>query len=221
LPRTIQRKDFVVKRSISTLDTGDDTVETGPGARLTRKQLLDVGLRIITEDGIDALTMRSLATALDVSRGAMYRYFADKQTFLEELADSLYGTVRLSPAKLQDWEFGLRTLFYELSRLHDARPWIATVMRDREFREPRETPNVSRLGYIVVGLLRSAGLHEREVELASVTCAEYISGSEIQARLRDKGLPTASGAKRLRPRDYLLFSVDVLIAGIKEVVGQG
>ncbi|MFF0870000.1 TetR/AcrR family transcriptional regulator [Nonomuraea sp. NPDC003560] len=46
-------------------------------------------LRLVDEDGLDALTMRRLAAALDVQAGTLYRHFATKQTLLAAMAEEM------------------------------------------------------------------------------------------------------------------------------------
>jgi AcrR family transcriptional regulator len=58
------------------------------GGRLARnrrrrsQEFLDAGLRIITDEGVEALTMARLAHELDTAVGAVYRYYASKDEML-------------------------------------------------------------------------------------------------------------------------------------------
>ncbi len=54
--------------------------------RLARqKQMLDVAMGIVEEEGIKALTIARLAEGLDAAVGAIYRYFPSKQALLSGL----------------------------------------------------------------------------------------------------------------------------------------
>jgi TetR/AcrR family tetracycline transcriptional repressor len=48
-------------------------------------------LRILDDDGLADLTMRRLATRLDVQPSALYWHFPNKQTLLAELSDRIVG----------------------------------------------------------------------------------------------------------------------------------
>lgn len=48
-------------------------------------------LRILDDHGLPDLTMRRLATALDVQPSALYWHFPNKQTLLAELSDRIVG----------------------------------------------------------------------------------------------------------------------------------
>jgi len=51
-----------------------------------RQALVDQAVRTIRTEGVEALTLRDVAAALRVSRTALYRHFADKQSLLAALA---------------------------------------------------------------------------------------------------------------------------------------
>jgi AcrR family transcriptional regulator len=48
-------------------------------------RILDAAMRIVTDDGFDALTMGHLANELDSSAGSLYRYFASKDALVVAL----------------------------------------------------------------------------------------------------------------------------------------
>lgn len=51
-----------------------------------RRALLQEAVRTITEEGVDALTLREAGRRLGVSRTALYRHFSDKSTLLAAVA---------------------------------------------------------------------------------------------------------------------------------------
>jgi len=65
-----------------------------------RRALLDEGLRTIQHDGVEALTLRTIALRLGVSRTALYRHFADKRALLSAVATEGFRllTARLTEA---------------------------------------------------------------------------------------------------------------------------
>ncbi len=50
------------------------------------RALVDVAIRTIREQGVDALTLRDVGSQLGVSRTALYRHFADKSALLARVA---------------------------------------------------------------------------------------------------------------------------------------
>jgi AcrR family transcriptional regulator len=69
-----------------------------------RTAILDAARSIVTDSGIDGLTIRAVATALDYSPGAIYEYFASKEDILTWLyfqgASGLGGRMEQAVADL-------------------------------------------------------------------------------------------------------------------------
>jgi len=58
---------------------------------LTHSEFLEVALRIVDSEGLEALTFRRLGEEVGVSYTAVYTYFDSRQELLEELAGQLVG----------------------------------------------------------------------------------------------------------------------------------
>ena len=69
---------------------------------LTKAEVLTAALQIVDEYGLADLTMRRLATHLDVQAGALYYHVANKQTLLVELADLTLADLVLADLVLDD-----------------------------------------------------------------------------------------------------------------------
>jgi AcrR family transcriptional regulator len=50
-----------------------------------KQEILTAALRVVTDEGLDALTVHHLAKRLDYTPGALYRYFPAKEALLAEL----------------------------------------------------------------------------------------------------------------------------------------
>jgi len=69
-----------------------------------RLALLDEALRTIQQDGVDALTLRTIGLRLGVSRTALYRHFTDKRALLSSVATE--GFRLLTERLLDAWKAG-------------------------------------------------------------------------------------------------------------------
>jgi AcrR family transcriptional regulator len=58
-----------------------------------RQSLLHAAVRTIDRQGVEALTLRAVGAALGVSRTALYRHFADKDTLLAAVAAEGFRTL--------------------------------------------------------------------------------------------------------------------------------
>ena len=54
-----------------------------------REALIEAGIRIINESGEDALSLRKVASACDVSHAAPYAHFKDKNELIEAIKKSV------------------------------------------------------------------------------------------------------------------------------------
>lgn len=63
---------------------------------LTRDVLVALAHEYVADNGLDALTMRRLAVAADVTPGALYKHFRDRKDLQRAMADAVYATIDLS-----------------------------------------------------------------------------------------------------------------------------
>ena len=82
---------------------------------LTRRSIVEAGLRILDEYGLGDLSMRRVADALGVQAGALYYHVPNKQSLLAALADEILAGPPASPEPsspiedwLVEWSAGLR-----------------------------------------------------------------------------------------------------------------
>ncbi|MEZ0051989.1 TetR/AcrR family tetracycline transcriptional repressor [Mycobacterium sp. MAA66] len=63
---------------------------------LTRDTLVALAHEYVAANGLDALTMRRLAAAAEVTPGALYKHFRDRKDLQRAMADAVYATIDLS-----------------------------------------------------------------------------------------------------------------------------
>jgi AcrR family transcriptional regulator len=66
-----------------------NTVTPSSKAQLTRSHILSTALRVFRERGLEAATMRELATAAEVSLGSAYYYFPSKEAIIQAYYDDV------------------------------------------------------------------------------------------------------------------------------------
>jgi AcrR family transcriptional regulator len=72
-------------------------------ARFTTEEIGSAALRIVDEDGVGALSMRSLAASLGTGPMTLYNYVADKEGLEELVVAAIVAAVRL-PEPSDDWQ---------------------------------------------------------------------------------------------------------------------
>ena len=78
---------------------------------ITRERIVATALELLDEHGMDALTVRALATALDVRAPALYWHVRDKQELLDEMATEVMRRVGIALSTIgpgDDWRDDLR-----------------------------------------------------------------------------------------------------------------
>jgi TetR/AcrR family tetracycline transcriptional repressor len=147
--------------------------------RLTREQVLSSALDLLDEAGLDQLTMRRLAAALDVQNGATYWHFRSKQALLEAMADAMLAGL---PAGLDDslpWYERIAEMAHRLRRALLSRRDGARIFSGAFF----PLPNALAYGETMIGLLREAGLSGRDATWAVDTLNYYVVGHTIEEQL--------------------------------------
>jgi TetR/AcrR family tetracycline transcriptional repressor len=77
--------------------------------QLHKRTLVDKAIEILDNFGLADLTMRRLARELDVTPGALYWHFANKQELLGAVADEILAGV-VTPAEGLDWRMRITAL---------------------------------------------------------------------------------------------------------------
>jgi AcrR family transcriptional regulator len=101
---------------------------------LTREGLLDAALAIVDAEGLLALTMRRLATAVGVEAMSLYHHVPNKETLLDWAVERMRSGMRLPDPLPSDWPSVLEAIFVEYRRVLAAHPHmlpLATRRTDR------------------------------------------------------------------------------------------
>jgi AcrR family transcriptional regulator len=120
---------------------------------IDREAVLEAALRLLDAEGVEALTMRRLASELGVSAMAPYRHVGSKDDLLMVLVDRLAARLEYPP-RPQDPKRAILVLW---STIYDGlaeRPWVPEVLARRRMMAPSVLGAVEE---IHVALL-SAGL---------------------------------------------------------------
>src|SRR5215469_17789579 len=89
----------------------------GERPRLTRQAVVDRALQLADADGLDALTIRKLATRLGVTPMALYWHFRGKEELLEGLAEPIWAGIDVNVDSAAPWSEQLRGIFESLVRV--------------------------------------------------------------------------------------------------------
>jgi len=88
---------------------------------LTRERIVVVALRLVDEHGIDALSMRRLASELDVDPMAIYHHLPGKRAVLAGMIELAFSELRVPPDEGMIWQDRVRAgarAYRDLVRAH-------------------------------------------------------------------------------------------------------
>lgn len=131
-------------------------------------------LAIADAEGLDRLSMRRLATELQVTPMAIYHYVESKDELLDLVADE---SLKNLPAVDVDapWTEELKRVFLAFHRLYLAHPTLAYVMAQR----PMEGPTAVAVAERLLTLLLKGGLDDDEAAGAVVTLMNFTIGTSL------------------------------------------
>lgn len=127
-------------------------------AQISRTAVLTASLELADEQGLAALSMRSVASRLRVSPMALYRYVGDKQGLLDGIVEQLLVELPL-PEPSRPWRQRLDMLGESLRQTARRHPDVFPLLLQR----PTVTPGAVRVRDLVYDALREAGLAEAAI----------------------------------------------------------
>ncbi|MFC8453860.1 TetR/AcrR family transcriptional regulator [Kitasatospora sp. NPDC057223] len=103
--------------------------------KLSRTRMLACALEIIDREGIEKLSMRRLARALEHDPMSLYRYAANKAALLDGIAETVLSRLTVDSAD-PDWAAQLRTVARDYRRLALAHPNVVPLLVTRPLATP-------------------------------------------------------------------------------------
>jgi AcrR family transcriptional regulator len=124
---------------------GVGTVVAGPRPRrdhdLSRERIVATAVAIADADGLAELSMRRIATALDVATMSLYRHVQSRDDLLLAMIDAAIGELRLPTRRPTGWRASLQLCARLEWALFQRHPWLAPSM---SLTRPQLAPNAMR-----------------------------------------------------------------------------
>lgn len=139
---------------------------------LTREHVVAEALAVISADGVDALSMRGLATRLGVVPGALYRHVRNKEQLLNLVLDGVLAEVDREVDHRRAWAERVKVLAHRLRTVLESHPGIAGLLKTRDPLGPHSLA----LAEAFLAPLQAAGLPDRETGLAFFLVYDYTLG---------------------------------------------
>ncbi|MGP3964437.1 TetR/AcrR family transcriptional regulator [Nonomuraea sp. 3N208] len=209
--------------------------------KLSAQAIAERALEIGDAEGLDAVTIRRLATDLGVTPMALYWHYKNKEQLLTGMADHLIAGFVPKPADERPWQEQLRDLMVGLVRTLRAHPCAKNVFEQVDV---VTVPNFLAVWDQALGLARRAGFDVEESCLISkylLQSAVAIAdapvhvrpGEEYIVRAKQAGLRSLPMEKypylvemagplvdTLDPMLYDTFGVDLVLSGIEALAAR-
>jgi AcrR family transcriptional regulator len=158
----------------------------GGEARLTRQRILATALTLVDENGLQALTMRRLATELDVDPMSIYHHLPNKAAIVSGLVDTVFAEMRLADVGDERWEDQVRAWAQAYRDLAGAHPNLVLQIVTDAAAVSEAAILISEPLYVA---LDSAGLPPTTVVHASGMLVDFIHGFALGAVGFGSGTP--------------------------------
>lgn len=178
----------------------------GPARTLDYETITAAAIAIADEAGLDAVTMRKVASRVDHSPMALYRHVGNKEDLEELMYDAALGELDLASARSGDWRTDLAHLAGVNRRMHHRHPWMIHLGQ-----RPTLGPNYIRLMEYAMACVDSPGRGIDEMMDMAATVLHFTSGfvhdelAVAKAQQRT-GLDRAGWHRRMTPHVIELLS---------------
>ncbi|MFF6787126.1 TetR/AcrR family transcriptional regulator C-terminal domain-containing protein [Streptomyces sp. NPDC012510] len=146
----------------------------GPKPGLTLDRIVETAVRIADAEGLDAVSMRRVATELGTGAMSLYRYVPGKAELLDLMLDRVQRPSE-NPADLGDggWRSALEALGRATLALYQRHPWLLQVNQSRPILGPSALDGLEKM----LSRIKSMGLTDRELVSAIVAVDGYVVGA--------------------------------------------
>jgi AcrR family transcriptional regulator len=142
---------------------------------LSPERILRAAIKLADRQGLEALSMRKLATTLKVEAMSLYNHVANKDELLNGMVDLIIGEITL-PERDADWKAAMRARAVSALSVMVEHPWAPMLVVSRI----NVGPNMLRYIDATLGALREAGFSWEETDRAWNTMDNYIYGFALQ-----------------------------------------
>ena len=166
-----------VVQTLKLLWEGLPEPKKGPKPTLTLEQIVQAGVELADQEGLDALSMRKLAQRLGVGAMTLYRYVPSKTELLNLMLDAVSGPdPERESAFAQGWRAGLEAVGRGGRAQYLTHPWLLQV----NWSQPVLGPNSMADMELIFDGLREVPLSDQQKMQAIVALDSYVTGAVRQ-----------------------------------------
>lgn len=179
--------------------------ESKPG--LSREHVLRAGISIADVEGLDAVSMRRVASELGVGPMSLYRHVENKDELVAQMADEVFGEVRLPVPGPTGWRAKLELISRRQWALFLRHPWLPKAV---SFTRPVLAPHMMQHTEWTLAALDGLGLSlttqmREALRLHSLVLTVAMSAADEVEAEQETGVTLARWLVEQRARADELF----------------
>jgi AcrR family transcriptional regulator len=192
---------------------GQSGSHRGPKPALTVDAIVTAAISIADAEGLDAVSMRSLAKRFSVAPMALYTYVPGKAELVDLMLDATYASMERSAPRDTTWRARLEAVAHDNHALYERHPWVAFISTSR----PPLGPGLMAKYEYELRALEDAGLGDVEMDAALTLVLGFVEScaraaadtraSQLETKMSDTEWWSANAPLLARVFDATKFPV--------------
>ena len=139
-------------------------------------------------EGLEAVSVRRLATELSARPMSLYSFFKRKDDLVDLMVDHVLGEMIVPSLPVEDWRAALRTVLHRQITVGRRHPWVMGVFGSRAPIGPNAARHAEQSFEAIAGLGLSSEQATKLLRIVDTYLWGYvtINGQELAARRRDQ-----------------------------------
>ncbi|MDQ1130105.1 TetR/AcrR family transcriptional regulator [Microbacterium sp. SORGH_AS_0888] len=162
-------------------------------APLSRQSILAAAKELIRARGVDGVSLRQVADAVQTGPASLYAYFANRDVLLEHVLDDAYAEVVLVDPSEGGWQRALTDTVVNTIETLQSYPGLGAVA----LVTIPTRPGALRLAEHELTLLHLGGIEERTAALGIDLLAQFAAATAIERTAADHGTAERERARTI------------------------
>jgi DNA-binding transcriptional regulator YhcF (GntR family) len=198
---------------------GIGTVVSSPTTRraprkgeLSTDAIVTIAIAMADAEGLTALSMRRVATAMDVGVMTLYHYVPSKDELVRLMAEAVFGVEPLPDPGPDGWRARMETVARLHWRTYQRHPWVAAPALTSITRPPVLPSGIAQVEWQLAGLA-AVGLDGPSMLRAVVSLSGYVGGVALSHAMAIEQARVSETSYEERHAAYNALAAEVFAAG--------
>lgn len=162
---------------------GDPQGSRGPRQKVTVDQIVDAAIALADEEGLDALSMRSVADRVGIGAMSLYTYVESKAQLVELMVDQAAGELPIDVDSTIDWRARLERMARLTWHHYRRHPWLLLIDTTRA----PLGPGITRRYEYQLQCIEGIGLDDLDMDAVITLLTGFVAGAARGAVDTERG----------------------------------